>query len=432
MRLILCVVLLAGACKKDEPTKSGPVGWQQPAATGSGSAPRLPPPKSRIEQVVPPLDIKTPPADAVTTPSGLIYKKLATNDFGEQPKRNDTVLIQFTGWSQSTGETFNTTKGRNQPQGLPLNNAAPGFVEGLQLMKTGEKAVLWVPPAMGYVRPPTGTPETLVYEVELVEIQRAPEIPADVATPPANAITLPSGTKLVVLKAGEGAKARTFDTLTFTQTGWDPTGRMIEHTKRPKQEPVYKQSVAMEEVLVTAQKGAKLRLWWTSKDPKSPGQQCYEIEVTDLKKGNEPPSVPVDVAAPPADALKTPKGVAYKVLKPTTDKAAKKPAPTDRVKVHYTGWTTDGRMFDSSIVKNEPGEFSLNGGVIAGWTEGIPMFAIGDKGRIWVPDTLAYKGQQGRPQGMLVFDVEVLEIKPAPPPKSPHGGHGGDDDGHGH
>ena len=86
-----------------------------------------------------------------------------------------------------------------------------------------------------------------------------------------------------------------------------------------------------------------------------------------------------------------------------------------RVRVHYTGWTTDGRMFDSSIVKNEPGEFSLNGGVIAGWTEGIPMFAIGDKGRLWVPDTLAYKGQQGRPQGMLVFDVELVSI-PGPQP----------------
>jgi peptidylprolyl isomerase len=67
-------------------------------------------------------------------------------------------------------------------------------------------------------------------------------------------------------------------------------------------------------------------------------------------------------------------------------------------------------MFDSSIIRNEPAEFPL-GGVIPGWTDGIPVMSAGDKVRFWIPEEMAYKGQPGRPQGMLVFDVELLEIK---------------------
>ena len=87
------------------------------------------------------------------------------------------------------------------------------------------------------------------------------------------------------------------------------------------------------------------------------------------------------------------------------------------MKVHYTGWTTDGRMVDSSAVRNEPAQFALNG-VIAGWVEGIPLMSIGDKMRFWIPEELAYKGAPGKPQGMLVYDVELLEIKPPATPEA--------------
>jgi FKBP-type peptidyl-prolyl cis-trans isomerase len=76
---------------------------------------------------------------------------------------------------------------------------------------------------------------------------------------------------------------------------------------------------------------------------------------------------PPDVAAPPADAKRTASGLAYKVLQP--GKGSKHPAATSSVTVHYSGWTTDGKMFDSSVTRNEPATFPLNR-VIAGWTEG--------------------------------------------------------------
>jgi FKBP-type peptidyl-prolyl cis-trans isomerase len=116
---------------------------------------------------------------------------------------------------------------------------------------------------------------------------------------------------------------------------------------------------------------------------------------------------PPDVAAPPAGSLKTTSGLSTLVLQPGTGK--RHPRPTDRVTVHYSGWTTDGKMFDSSV-SGEPASFALNG-VISGWTEGLQMMVEGEKRRFWIPESLAYKGRSGSPQGMLVFDVELIKIQ---------------------
>ena len=126
----------------------------------------------------------------------------------------------------------------------------------------------------------------------------------------------------------------------------------------------------------------------------------------------EPIPAPDDVAAPPADAQKTGSGLASKVLTP--GKGSAHPAKTDVVTVHYTGWTTDGKMFDTSRT-GEPATFPLNR-VIAGWTEGVQLMVAGEKRRLWIPEELAYKGKEGRPAGMLVFDIELISFK-APMPK---------------
>ncbi len=116
---------------------------------------------------------------------------------------------------------------------------------------------------------------------------------------------------------------------------------------------------------------------------------------------------PPDVAAPPKDAKKTASGLATKVLQPGTGKDH--PRADDLVTVHYTGWTADGKMFDSSVVRGTPASFSLNR-VIAGWTEGVQLMVAGEKRRLWVPEAMAYNKQPGRPAGMLVFDVELIDM----------------------
>ena len=120
-----------------------------------------------------------------------------------------------------------------------------------------------------------------------------------------------------------------------------------------------------------------------------------------------PIPAPTDVKASPKDAKKTASGLAYKVLTP--GKATKHPTATSEVTVNYTGWTTDGKMFDSSVVRGEPATFPLNR-VIAGWTEGVQLMVEGEKTRFWIPENLAYRGQR-EPYGMLVFDIELIKIK---------------------
>jgi peptidylprolyl isomerase len=100
--------------------------------------------------------------------------------------------------------------------------------------------------------------------------------------------------------------------------------------------------------------------------------------------------------------------LAYKILKAGTGSAH--PTDSDKVAVQYTGWQTDGTTFDSSFKRGRPATFRVNG-VIAGWTEALQLMVEGEQIRVWIPEDLAYKGRKGRPSGMLVFDVELLEIK---------------------
>ena len=96
-----------------------------------------------------------------------------------------------------------------------------------------------------------------------------------------------------------------------------------------------------------------------------------------------------------------------KVVTPGKGKAH--PTGTSEVTVHYTGWTIDGKMFDSSVTRGEPSTFPLNQ-VIKGWTEGVQLMVEGEKTRFWIPEPLAYGGRRA-PFGLLVFDVELIKIR---------------------
>ncbi len=119
-------------------------------------------------------------------------------------------------------------------------------------------------------------------------------------------------------------------------------------------------------------------------------------------------AAPPDVAAVPADAETTSSGLATRVLE--AGSGTRRPGPRSRVLVHYTGWTTDGVMFDSSVSRGEPIAFGLHQ-VIPGWTEGVQLMVEGERRRLWIPEDLAYGGRPGAPAGMLVFDVELIRIE---------------------
>lgn len=466
--LVAWVASATAACQSKAPSEpsQNPAAAAKPAsdkpaepnAPGASGAPKD---RAAVEKVAPSIDFKTQPPDVIKLPSGITYKKLSSAD-GPMPTRNDTVLIHVTGWKIATGETFTTTRTRNAPIPLDLSMAGSNFADVFSQLHKGEKAMVWMPPELA-AQKGQGVAEALAFEVELVEIQPAPPVPADVAGPPANAQKTKGGLRYVTLEPGKGEKARFFDTAQFRFTIWDSTGKLIASTEkrsRPVSSALYRQPAPLEDMMTAMSAGQRVRFWVDAtkmEQPAAQGQLCYELTVTEITKATHaPPPTPRDVKAPPPGVKKTESGVFYRVLKAAPAPKAGAPAPakptgTDTVKVHYTGWTTDGRMFDSSVVRGEPTSFPLTG-VIKGWTDGIPMLSVGESARFWIPEELAYQGKPNNPKGMLVFDVELLEILPPSPAGglggmggmggnphgSPHGAAGGapdahsDHDGHGH
>ncbi len=116
---------------------------------------------------------------------------------------------------------------------------------------------------------------------------------------------------------------------------------------------------------------------------------------------------PANLTAPPNSAQVTDNGVVYDVLKQGSGVI---PRAGEKVSVHYTGWTMDGTMFDSSVAKGKPSRFRVNE-VIAGWTEILRHMKTGSTYRVWIPEHLAYKGQEGFPKGTLVFDLQLISIE---------------------
>jgi FKBP-type peptidyl-prolyl cis-trans isomerase len=133
-----------------------------------------------------------------------------------------------------------------------------------------------------------------------------------------------------------------------------------------------------------------------------------EVAETNKKKGEE------YLAANKAkEGVKTTEsGLQYVVEK---EGAGASPSDTDEVKVHYTGTLVDGTKFDSSVDRGQPAEFPV-GGVIKGWTEALKLMKEGSKYKLTIPADLAY-GPMGRPgippNSVLLFDVELLEVKKA-------------------
>ena len=238
--------------------------------------------------------------------------------------------------------------------------------------------------------------------------------PPDVAAPPADAAKTSSGLASKVLQPGTGdKKPGPQDMVTVHYTGWTTDGKMFDssHARgKPNTFGVGNVIKGWGEGVQLMVVGEKRRLWIPEalayqgkRDPR--GMLVFDIELLDIAPS--PTVAPPDVAAPPADAKRTSSGLAYKVLR--AGKGTTHPQRRSRVTVHYTGWTTDGKMFDSSVTRGSPASFGLDE-VIEGWTEGVQLMVEGERARFWIPERLAYKGERP-PRGMLVFDIELISIQ---------------------
>jgi FKBP-type peptidyl-prolyl cis-trans isomerase len=240
-----------------------------------------------------------------------------------------------------------------------------------------------------------------------------PAPPPDLKTPPADAQTSADGLVSKQLEAGTaGEHPGAGDFAHVRYAVWKASdGSVLDYTRTdiPTFVELSKLLPGMREMLTLMAPGERRRAWIppTLGAGKIAAGETFVIDAQ-LVDVVHPPATPADLTAPPADATKTSSGLAYKVLVPGTGTV--RPRKRDKVLVNYSGWTTDGKMIDSSIVKGEPAELSLEQ-VIPGWVEGLEFMTEGEKVRLWIPQKLAYKGQAGMPAGMLVFDVELIRIR---------------------
>lgn len=380
-----------------------------PALLHSEETPDAKPPAAQPENNMPetPADVAAAPADAEKTESGLASKVLKAGTGDKKPTAADTVTVHYSGWT-TDGKMFDSSVERGEPTSFPLGGVIPGWTEGLQLMVVGEKRRFWIPEDLAYgpVVEGSGRPGgMLVFDVELLEIKEAPK-------PPADTEKTESGVAYKVTKEGEGEKPGSDDVITFHFTAKTMEGQTVQDSRSqpaPPSVPLDKLPPAMSENFSEMKAGEQRTCWLP--EPQAPGGFIVaDLELISFKEAPPAPEVPENVAAAPDDAKKTESGLAYKVL--AEGKGEEKPKATDTVKVHYSGWTTDGEMFDCSVTRGAPAEFPLNG-VIKGWTEGVQLMSVGEKRRFWIPEDLAYGPAvpgSGRPGGMLVFDIELLEI----------------------
>lgn len=268
---------------------------------------------------------------------------------------------------------------------------------------------------------PTAAGLALALSVPARAADTMPETPSDVKAAPDDAVKTASGLASKVLVKGSGsAHPAAADTVTVHYSGWTTDGKLFDSSVKrgqPTSFPLNGVIKGWTEGLQLMVEGEKRRFWIPAnlaygENPgggRPGGTLVFDVELLAIKAAPKPPATPEDVAKAPDDAAKTASGIASKVLKKGSGSAH--PKASDRVKVHYSGWTTDGRLFDSSIVRGEPITFGLNQ-VIPGWTEGVQLMVEGEKRRLWIPAKLAYgeNPPPGAPAGTLVFDVELIEI----------------------
>ena len=361
-----------------------------------------------------PADVAAAPSSALRTENGLAWLVLTANPNGQKVQPKDWVKLHYTGWT-TDGNMFDSSIPTGKPAIFPIDNLITGMNQALQLAHKGEKIRVWIPEELAYKGIPGAPQGTLVFEFDIIDIvnQEKP-----VMQPTADAVSLHDGLAYHIDERGTGtADIDETSIVALEFTGWSVESGERFHSSievgEPLVGPVKNFFPGFSEVLVHAHQGDKLTIWVPQAfgvDPAGKtiqGSQVFTVEVLHVREAPKPIPAPADVAAPPADAIKTASGLATKVLEPGT--GSRHPGGASRVRVHYTGWTTDGKMFDSSVVRGQAIEFNLNQ-VIAGWTEGVQLMVEGEKRRLWIPQDLAYKGQPGAPAGMLVFDVELIAI----------------------
>ena len=362
------------------------------------------------------------------TASGLEYT-ITEKGNGKKAMVGDKVVVHYTG--KLTNDTvFDSSVGRKQPFTFKLGagQVIKGWDEAFQLLQVGDKATIKFGHELGYGERGSGAippKATLIFDVEFLDIVEGPR-PWE--TTKKDTVTLPNGVKYLLIKENKTAtKIENTSKLTLHYSGFFTDGKRFDSSVERGQPVNLNMGKGMilkslEEALYHLHKGEKAKIYIPNAlaygekglPPVIPAKAdlVYDIEIIDV----QPPAVITKYDIAGKELKTTASGLKYyEVVKATGTSQA---LPGNTVKVHYSGYLVDGKMFDSSLERGAglPFEFKLGAGnVIAGWDEGLALMHVGDKFKFQIPYYLAY-GEIGHPptipaKAELTFDVELIGIK---------------------
>ncbi len=384
--------------------------------------------------------VKTP--KTLKTASGLEYT-ITEKGNGKRAQKGDKISVHYTG-KLTNDSVFDSSVRKGVPFEfrVGLGSVVKGWDEAFLLLNEGDKATIKFGPDLGYGDKDNGpipANSTLIFEVEFLQITQEAIQPYEIK--PKDTVTTASGIKYAIIKANKSGESAVGKKVTVNYTGFLKDGKMFDSSLDRNQPLVVdigkgKLFPGLDEAISLMHNGEKGRFIIPSKlafgerggGPVPPDSDIImDLEVIDVK---EIP-VPVKYDTTGITPKVTASGLKYFEIKLSGN--SKKPEAGQQVKVHYSGYLMDGKMFDSSVERGQPIEFPLGSGqVIAGWEEGIALMHVGDQFRLIIPYHLAY-GDAGRPpvipeKADLIFDVELVDVSdgatgPAGEQHHQHDGH---------
>ncbi|MEI6487582.1 MAG: FKBP-type peptidyl-prolyl cis-trans isomerase [Bacteroidota bacterium] len=359
------------------------------------------------------------------TASGLEYT-ITTKGNGKKPENGDKVKVHYTG-KLLNDTVFDSSVSRGQPFEFKLGagQVIKGWDEAFLLLQVGDKATIKLPPSIAYGEQANGkipANSTLIFDIELLDV--TPGLRQwDAKGKEKDTIKTASGLKYIMFERKDGlpcagAKA------TVHYSGFFKDGKMFDSSVergKPFTVKVGANQVikGWDEGLALLHKGEKAKFiipYDLAYGEKGYGpipakaDLIFDVEIVDVT----PVVAPLKYDITGKEEKTTQSGIKYYVINKSNNPVKAEAGKT--VKVHYSGYLADGKMFDSSVERGDPIEFPLGKGqVIPGWEEGIALMNIGDKIRLVIPYFLAY-GEQGRapvipPKADLTFDVELIDVK---------------------
>ncbi len=366
---------------------------------------------------------QNPDNDYLKTESGL-QLKITNPGTGNFPAPGDMISAHYTG-KLLDGTVFDSSVQRGQPFSFEIGTGQviKGWDEGFLLLRKGAKATLIIPAELAYGSRQMGVipaNSTLLFDVELVDIKPALKIEL-FNTAGKDTLSTFSDLKYIIVEAGKGKKVEPDCQVEFHYNAFLSDRKIFDSTRKKGQS--FKVLAGnrnlipgLEEALLLMHEGDKIHFiipptlgFGASKSGSIPPNSTLYFDIELLKVADKIEVKPFAIEGKQVYTHSS--GLKYIIVEEGTGERVKE---TNSVEMHYTGYLSDGTIFDSSVKRGQPFSFKVGvGQVIKGWEIGVPLMKVGDKMRFIIPADLGYGERQvGNipANSELIFDVELLRI----------------------